>query len=54
MSDTTKTKFVKFDYWCKKCKNEKTDETEDPCNECLANPVNWDSTKPVNFKEKND
>lgn len=46
------TNFVCFDQYCPLCKNAKTIETEDPCNECLTNPTNIDSHKPVNFEEK--
>ena len=48
----TETKFVNFDQYCNKCKNSKTAETEDPCDECLANPTNIDSHKPINFEEE--
>ena len=47
----TETKFVYFDKYCILCKNVKTVETEDPCNDCLATPVNINSHKPVNFEE---
>lgn len=45
-------KEVYFDKYCSKCKYEKTDSGEEPCNECLAYFVNVNSHKPVNFKEK--
>lgn len=45
-------KLVDFTKWCPKCKYEKVDETEEPCNECLAYPANEDSTKPVNWEGK--
>lgn len=38
------TKFVYFDLYCPKCKNQTVVDTEDPCDECL--------TVPVNFEEK--
>ena len=44
-------KFVEFDKWCNKCKNKNKAETEDPCFECLENPVNIGSHKPVKFEE---
>ena len=47
----TETKFVYFDKYCIVCKNVKIVETEDPCNDCLATPVNINSHKPVNFEE---
>ena len=46
------TKFVDYVQFCPLCKNEKTKETEDPCNECLTTPVNLGSIKPINFEEK--
>lgn len=45
-------KIVKFEEYCKKCKYEDNEEYLDPCHECLNNPVNTHSSKPVNFKEK--
>ena len=48
----TMIKEVYFDQYCSKCLFEKKPEDEDPCNECLYNPGNEDSHKPVNFKEK--
>ena len=48
----TETKIVDFDKYCPLCKNWATASIEDPCNECLTNPANIDSRKPVNFEEK--
>ena len=45
-------KIVHFHEYCRKCKYYEKKESEDPCNECLNNPGNMDSHKPVNFKEK--
>lgn len=45
------TKEVFFDQYCSKCKNFGTPEGDDPCDECLENPSNDDSHKPVNFEE---
>ena len=42
---------VQFDYWCPKCIHKDLKETKDPCNECLDNPYNNNSTKPRFFKE---
>lgn len=44
-------KEVRFDIYCPKCIHEKQDEAMDPCNECLAHPVNENTAKPINFKE---
>lgn len=45
-------KEVYFDVYCPKCKNEKLKESEDPCHECLNNPSNYESHKPLYFKAK--
>lgn len=45
-------KEVRFDEYCQKCEHEDVDEAEDPCDECLSNPANAYSCKPVNFEEK--
>lgn len=44
-------KIVDFMKWCHKCKDHDTPEVEDPCNECLAQGWNVDSTKPINWRE---
>lgn len=46
-----KEKIVDFT-WCKKCKHEKTKEPNPPCDECLSNPVNTDSIRPIMWEEK--
>lgn len=43
---------VYFDKYCKTCKNKDAKEYEDPCNDCLSEPVNVVSHKPVNWEEK--
>ena len=43
---------VRFDTWCQKCKYEKLTEQEKPCWDCLDEPVNIDSEKPLYFEEK--
>lgn len=45
-------KEVDFNKYCKTCVYSDTKESEDPCDECLANPMNEDSHKPVMYKEK--
>ena len=42
---------VDFNKYCETCKHSDIDEREDPCNECLNNPVKEDSRKPVNYTE---
>lgn len=45
-------KEVFFFQWCTKCKYDKQPEDEDPCWDCLNEPMNIESHKPVHFKEK--
>ena len=45
-------KEVYFDQYCKTCEHEKLKEADDPCDECLNNPVNLYSHKPVMYEEK--
>lgn len=45
-------KEVYFDIYCKECKYRNLKEEFDPCRECLTQPYNYDSHKPINFKEK--
>ena len=45
-------KFVDFFTYCKTCKHEKYPEEAVPCSECLSEPVNQNSSKPVCWKEK--
>jgi hypothetical protein len=43
---------VAFSEYCLRCKHKDVNHWEDPCNECLNNPINLNSRKPVNFEEK--
>lgn len=45
-------KEVYFDKFCKKCKYEKMKETETPCDECMCEPTNWNSHRPVKYEKK--
>lgn len=45
-------KEVHFHEYCKKCKHEKLKETEEPCSECMDEPLNADSHKPVRYEKK--
>lgn len=45
-------KEVYFDKYCEKCKYEKFAENESPCDECMDEPVNLYSHKPVKFEER--
>ena len=43
---------VRFDEWCKKCQHSETKDTDDPCNECLCDPVNTNDRQPTYYKPK--
>lgn len=45
-------KEVRYDKYCAKCKNSNIAGYEEPCNECLDNPMNLYSQKPIKFEEK--
>lgn len=47
-------RIVDFKKYCETCKHKDLDEVKDPCNECLENPVNTNSRKPINYKEKDN
>jgi hypothetical protein len=50
--DHSHEKEVYFDENCKNCQYKDTKEEDDPCADCLENPMNIDSHKPVRFKER--
>lgn len=43
-------KEVYFDQYCKSCKYHGLEESKDPCNDCLAEPSNTNSHKPMKAK----
>lgn len=45
-------KEVYFDKYCNTCKSKNVKEFKYPCNECLSNPINLYSHKPINYKEE--
>ena len=45
-------KMVEFDKWCEKCKNYDKKESDDPCFDCLSDPVNYATRKPTKWEEK--
>lgn len=47
-------KEVYFDQYCKSCKHHGLEESKDPCNDCLAEPINTNSHKPMNYESKNN
>lgn len=44
-------KEVYFHEYCKTCKYRKAANTDEPCNECLDEPINLNSHKPVKYEE---
>ena len=45
-------KEVYFGDYCFNCKHYPKGSAEEPCNECLGQPWNYDSHKPINFEKK--
>lgn len=47
-------KIVRFDIWCQHCKHYQDDESDpnSKCWDCLDEPVNIDSKKPLYFEEE--
>ena len=43
---------VMFEKYCSKCKYSGLAEHKDPCNECLDQPFNEQTDKPVKFDAK--
>ena len=42
---------VDFEKHCKTCKFKDLDEVKDPCNECLGEPINLCTDKPIKWEE---
>lgn len=49
----TREHIVDFANYCLTCKNRAVNSVDEPCNDCLANPTNTDSTRPVNWQPAN-
>ena len=47
-------KIVNFSKYCLTCVHSMKYEYEDPCHDCLQNPANVNSHKPVYYKEDPD
>jgi hypothetical protein len=43
---------VKFHKYCPKCKYKDLKDTESPCCECMEEPINQYTDRPVKFEEK--
>lgn len=52
MAEVNPEKIVEFHNSCDICEYKDRSEQDDPCFECLDNPVNVYSRRPVKFKEK--
>ena len=52
MDSTEGMKEVYFDQYCEKCKNQDLEEDKEPCCDCLNEPVNQYSHKPVKYEKK--
>lgn len=44
-------KEVYFGEYCNTCEHKNLKEEEDPCDECLSNPVNLYSHRPIKWKQ---
>ena len=45
-------KEVYFHKYCDKCKHKKVEDHETPCTECLNEPLNLNTHRPVKYEEK--
>lgn len=45
-------KEVYFDKYCKSCVYTKLKETDSPCDECMCEPINLDTHRPVKYVKK--
>lgn len=47
-------KEVYFHEYCKTCKYVNVEDVKDPCNDCLGEPANLHSHKPVYYEEDSE
>ena len=47
-------KIVNFQYWCEMCEHFEKPEEDLPCRDCLDEPVNVNSTKPILWEMKEE
>lgn len=45
-------RIVDFKKYCETCKHKDVNEVKDPCDDCLDNPMNTNSRKPMYYEEK--
>ena len=50
--DSQAYKEVHFHEYCKSCRHSKVVETEEPCEECLSEPINLNTHRPVKYEMK--
>lgn len=50
--DSQAYKEVYFHEYCKSCKHKQVEHTEDPCDECLSEPINLNTHRPVKYEKK--
>ena len=54
MNEKTDYKEVDFKKYCPLCKYSDLNGFENPCDDCLTWPVNFGTSKPMNFREKEE
>lgn len=47
-------KIVDFDQYCDKCKYSRVNWDDYPCLECISNPTNIDSRRPVKYEKSKE
>lgn len=52
--EETRKKEVFYSEYCLRCEHYHKSDQEEPCDSCLEQPFNYDSHKPINFKEGNN
>jgi hypothetical protein len=45
-------KEVYFHRYCKTCQHEKVEDTDEPCDECMSEPINLNTHRPVKYEAK--
>ena len=48
--EQSKKRIVSF-LFCRHCVNKAKKESDEPCDDCLENPVNVDSRRPIHFED---
>jgi hypothetical protein len=45
-------KEVYFHQYCKTCQHQQVKEKEEPCDECMSEPINLNTHRPVKYEAK--